>query len=59
MDKVIKTSFEEEQQKKDDAFLKLTPLERLAHAYKVRQQMHKAGVDYSFAGKKVKVTWLS
>ena len=41
MDKGIKTSFEEEQQKKEDAFLKLTPLERLAHAYKVRQQMHK------------------
>ena len=59
MGKVIKTSFEEEQQQKEEAFQKLTPLERLRHAYKVRQQMHKPGVDYSFAGKKVIVTFLS
>jgi hypothetical protein len=54
--KVKKTTFEEEQKEKDEAFLKLTPHQRLAIAYQVRERMKKAGVDYSFAGKKVKIT---
>lgn len=55
MGKVIKTTFEEEQRMKDDAFLKLTPLERWEHSYRVRLRMRKPGVDYSFKGKKVTV----
>lgn len=54
--KVIKTTFEAEQQSKEDAFLKLTPLERLAYACSVREKMRKPGIDYSFEGKKVTVT---
>ena len=55
MAKVMKTSFEEEQNAKDEAFLKLTPLQRWEQAYKVRLLMHKPGVDYSFKGKKVTI----
>jgi len=56
--KVKKTSFEKEQSEKDEAFLKLSPEERLATMLKVRMKMYKKGVDYSFKGKKVKVTKL-
>lgn len=55
MAKVVKTTFEEEQRAKDEAFLSLTPLQRWEHAYKVRLLMRKPGVDYSFSGKKVTV----
>ncbi|HMQ00478.1 MAG TPA: hypothetical protein PKC24_11910 [Cyclobacteriaceae bacterium] len=53
---VKKTSFEQEQKEKDEAFLKLSPEERLEAMLKVRMKMYKKGVDYSFKGKKVKVT---
>jgi hypothetical protein len=53
MQKVKKTTFEKEQAEKDEAFLKLSPLERLALMYKIRIQMRKPGVDYSLKGKKV------
>jgi hypothetical protein len=59
MIKVIKTTFEEEQRNKDDAFLKLSPLERLDHARKMRERMKKPGVNYSIEGLKVKVSRLS
>ena len=55
MGKVIKTTFTDEQSAKDEAFLKLTPLERLAYAYRVRSQMRKPGINYSFKGMKVTV----
>jgi hypothetical protein len=56
MIKVIKTTFEEEQRKKDDAFLKLSPLERLDHARKMRERMKKPEVNYSIDGLVVKVS---
>lgn len=59
MAKVIKTTFEQEQQAKDEAFLNLTPLQRWEYAYRVRMMMRKPGVDYSFKGKKVTITRLS
>ena len=54
--KVIKTTFEEEQKSKDEAFLKLTPHQRLEQANKVRMKMRKPGVNYSYVGMKVVVT---
>ena len=56
MTKVIKTTFEEEQRMKDEAFLKLSPEERLEYAFKMREKMKKPGLDYSLKGKKVKIT---
>ncbi len=53
--KVVKTSFEQEQKEKDEAWLKLTPLERLDRARQVRQRMKEVGKDYSFEGMKVRV----
>lgn len=55
MQKVRKTTFEKEQKEKDEAFLKLSPLERLAVMYKARLLMYKPGVNYSLEGKKVTV----
>lgn len=55
MARVIKTTFEEEQRAKDEAFLKLTPIERLEYACKMRMKMRKPGVNYSFKGMKVTV----
>lgn len=55
MKKVIKTTFEEEQRQKDEAFLKLTPLQRWECAFRVRQKMYKPGVQYSFVGQKVTI----
>jgi len=55
MQKVTKTTFEKEQAQKDEAFLRLSPHERLALMYKVREQMRKPGVDYSLAGKRVTI----
>ncbi len=59
MTRVSKTTFEEEQRRKDDAFLDLTPLERLDHARKVRERMKIPGFNYSIEGLKVKVSRLS
>jgi hypothetical protein len=53
---VKKTTFDKEQAEKEEAFLKLSPEERLEAMLKVRMKMYKKGVDYSFKGKKVKVT---
>jgi hypothetical protein len=55
MTKVVRTTFEKEQQEKDEAFLRLKPLQRWEHALKVRMRMRKPGVNYSFNGMKVTV----
>lgn len=55
MIKVIKTTFEKEQQEKDEAFLRLSPMERLDKARQVRERMRKSDIDYSLAGKTVRV----
>ena len=55
MTKVVTTTFEKEQQEKDEAFLKLKPLQRWEQALKVRIKMRKPGVNYSFNGMKVMV----
>ncbi|MEK6783430.1 MAG: hypothetical protein AABY93_17135 [Bacteroidota bacterium] len=55
MPTVIKTTFEQEQADKDEAFLKLTPMQSLERAYQVRLKMRKEGVNYSYRGQKVKV----
>jgi hypothetical protein len=55
MARVIKTTFIDEQNAKDEAFLKLTPQERWEQMYLVRLTMRKPGVDYAFKGKKVTV----
>lgn len=53
--KVNKTTFEEEQNAKDEAFLKLTPHQRLEQANKVRMKMRRPGINYSYTGMKVTV----
>jgi hypothetical protein len=53
--KVRKTTFEEEQKAKEEAFLKLTPQQRLKQANKVREKMRKPGVKYSYVGMKVTI----
>lgn len=55
MAKVFKTTFEKEQAEKDEAFLRLKPLQRWEHALRVRMRMRKPGVNYSFNGMKVTV----
>ncbi len=55
MRKVIKTSFEEEQKMKDEAFLSLDPLERWRLRLKTREKMRQKGVKYSYEGMKVTV----
>jgi hypothetical protein len=57
--KVVKTTFDDEQKAKNEAFLKLTPLQRWAQAFKVREMMRKPGINYSYAGLKVKVSKFS
>ena len=57
--KLKKTTFDEEQNAKDEAFLRLTPLERLAQAHRVRMKMRKPGVNYSYVGMKVTIKRLS
>ena len=59
MAKLIKTTFDEEQKIKDEAFLARTPLQRWEYAYNVRKKMYKPGVNYSFKGMKVTVKKLS
>lgn len=55
INRVIKTTFEEEQKQKDDAFLKFTPIERLDFARRVRDRMKRPDVIYSLQGQVVKV----
>ena len=55
MAKVVKTTFDKEQQEKDEAFLRLKPLQRWEQALKVRMKMRKPGINYSFNGMKVTV----
>lgn len=50
MIKVVKTTFEEEQKAKDEAFLNLSPIERMDRMRRVREKMKKAGVNYSYSG---------
>jgi len=59
MIKVIKTTFDEEQKAKDEAFLNLTPLQRWEQALRVRELMRKPDVNYSYAGLKVRKTILN
>lgn len=58
MTSVIKTTFEEEQFRKDQAFLNLTGIERMDIARRVRERMKKSNVNYSYHGLKVKITKL-
>jgi hypothetical protein len=55
MIKVVKTTFEQEQADKDEAFLKLSPIERLDQARRVRERMKKPGVNYSYDGMVVRI----
>jgi hypothetical protein len=55
MTKVVKTTFEQESKEKDEAFLRLTPIQRWEQALKLRMRMRKPGVSYSFNGIKVTV----
>ena len=55
MTKVIKTTFEEEQKQKEEAWLRLTPNERLAIAFRISEMTRKPGVNYSYEGMKVKI----
>ena len=57
--KVRKSTFDEDLMLKEDAFLKLTGLERLRLMRKVMDRMRKPGVDYSLRGSKVRVIRLS
>lgn len=59
MIKVVKTTFEDEQKQKNEAFLNLAPLQRWEYAFRVRQKMYKTGVHYSYAGQKVIVKKLT
>jgi hypothetical protein len=59
MIKIIKTTFEEEQREKDNAFLNLTPIERMDRARKVRERMKDPEINYSIEGLNVKVSRLS
>ncbi len=56
MTKVVKTTFEEEQKQKEDAWLKLTPNQRLEIAFKISEMTRKSGVNYSYKGMKVKIS---
>ncbi len=53
MIKVVKTTFEDEQRKKDEDFLALSPNDRLDRMRQVRERMKKPGVKYSFEGMEV------
>jgi hypothetical protein len=56
--KVVKTTFQEEQLAKEEAWLKLSGEERLATA-KVINTIRDPSINYSLKGKKVKITRLS
>lgn len=57
--KVVKTTFEQEQKEKEEAWLKLTPNQRLDIAYKVINMIRKPEVNYSYKCMKVKITRFS
>jgi hypothetical protein len=57
--KVVKTTFEEEQKVKEEAWLNLTGEERLAIAARIINTVRDPLVNYSLKGKKVKITRLS
>lgn len=59
MPKGTKTTFDQEQKAKDEAFLKLTPSQRWEYALRVRELMRKSGFNYSYAGLKVQKTKLT
>jgi hypothetical protein len=59
MTKVVKTTFEEEQEIKDKHFLSLSPLQRWEVALKVRNMMRRPDVNYSYEGSKVRIKKLS
>lgn len=59
MTKVRKTTFDQEQRDKDEAFLNLTPFQRWEQTFKMRMKMRKPGVNYSLKGMKVTVKKLS
>lgn len=56
MIKVVKTTFEQEQKEKDEAWLKLAPFERLERARRVRNRMKKKDISYSFEGLSIRVS---
>jgi len=56
MTKVIKTSFEEEQKMKEEAWLQLTPQQRLEIAHRISEMTRKPDVNYSYKGMKVKIS---
>jgi len=56
MTKVIKTSFEEEQKMKEEAWLRLTPQQRLEIAFRISEMTRRPGVNYSYKGMKVKIS---
>lgn len=58
MIKVVKTTFDQEQREKEEAWLKLTPNQRLEIAYKVINMIRKPEIKYSYKGMKVKITKL-
>lgn len=55
--KVRKTTFEQEQQEKEDAYFKLTPDEQLAHHYKMLQKIYadRLNQPLSAAARKVRI----
>ena len=55
MIKVIKTTFEEEQKQKEEAWLKLSPYDRLKIAFKISEMMRKPEINYSYKGMKVTI----
>jgi len=55
MQKVKKTSSEEEQRTKDELFLSLDPLERWRLRLITREKMRKNDVNYSYEGMKVTI----
>jgi len=57
--KVVKTTFQEEQLAKEEAWLKLSGEERLAIAAEVINSIRDPSINYSLKGKEVKITRLS
>jgi hypothetical protein len=55
---VVKTTFVDEQKRKDDFFLSLSPLERWAVSLQVRERMRRKNQKYSYEGMKVTITRL-
>ena len=57
--KVIKTTFEQEQKEKEEAWLKLSPTKRWEIAYKIINSTRDPAINCSYNGLKVKITRLS